>query len=1098
MRGIFRGLAGLLTLLAVLGGGAGYWLFLRGDEMLRVELLKHLTTTCPDARLAIGSAHFDWEGRVRISNLTIQLPGTTEPALRIPEVVVTLDRELLSEHQSVIVKAVRLIGPELIVERRADGSFDWQSFTIVSESEKPLPDVQIEHGVVTLRLVSPQTGTPVTMVARDLEVRLTPLDMRAIKLERCEARIEPAGPVSVSGTWRMDGPTFDFRLKLAKLPVDDSLFPWLAEFSPHISGKLQEATALMQQELARQAASDQSGPSTQVPWQLQTQSPQAAASAIGPFGVQLVCDVEADVSRKDPDLPPTFAALATLRSGQIANPVLPFPLFDLGGQIFVDPGRLIVKHLRAQNGTAQVDLSAEILPGEKVHVSADVAGLPLDAAMKRRLPDSLHKMADTIGLTGLFRGHAEANRVGDEEWKFAAALEVQDGAVTAEKFPYTVREIVGKLDLKDDILNMTAEGKAGGVPVKAVGLVKRPGPEADVVVRITAADVPIDRALLEAFPPEIRRAIEVLQLQGLANANVRLVRAPGLGQKFEPQVVAFLHDCTLRYQYAPYRINQLNGEMTWMGGDRIEFARLSGVHDGAALSGEALYLREPAPGRLQLKVHGENATFDRDVEFALPQVLKEVWAELSPRGLFDIDFNVDWVPDRPPEIRVPLLKVSQGEMLLRQFPFPLRNIQAKFKYDAPILEIQSFTAENDETRLSLNGRGDIPGSGPWELNFESLEADDVTFSPAFRRALPQSLKVAVDGLNPTGTYSFYGPVTLVGPDRTGESVSASWKDAKVVFTGCGLNAGLRVEGIHGQTVISGRTTPLSTEVSGRLELDSVSVMKHQVTEIRGPWEYNNGVFTAGSRAEVERKADTATTTVSAGERLTGKAIGGSLTLNAVADLRGKPVYSVESTLQRGRLEEYARRYLAGRNNLAGEMNGWMRIDGEGVEAEGVRGAGRLQITHASLYELPIFVQIMRIPTFQPIDKTAFRHADIYFNIANSRFNFAPISLEGPISMYGQGTVGFDGVMALKFYSRMPRNRLGIPVVREIVEAVSTGWVGVDVRGSVGSPIAETIPAPLLNEAVKDFFGRFQPGNPGPPATFRPRTSDAADSPKPRS
>ncbi|HTN04652.1 MAG TPA: hypothetical protein VL132_22375, partial [Planctomycetaceae bacterium] len=560
MRCTFRGLVKLFTLLAVVGGGAGYWLFLRGDEMLRVELLKHLTTTCPDGRLAIGSAHFDWEGQVRISNLTVQLPGAAEPALRIPEVVVTLDRELLSEHQAVVVKGVRLIGPELTVERRADGSFDWQSFTIVSEGEKPLPDVQIEHGVVTLRLVSPQTGTPVTMVARDLEVRLTPLDLRSIKLERCDARIEPAGPVSVTGTWRMDGPTFDFRLQLKKLPVDDSLIPWLAEFSPHISGKLQEATALMRQELARQAASDQSGPSSQVPWQLRTPLSPQDSGAIGPFGVQLVCDIEADVSRKDPALPPTFAALTTLHSGQINNPLLPFPLFDLGGQVYVDPGRLIVKNLRAQNGTTQLDLSAEIQPGEKTRVSADASGLPLDAAMKRRLPDSLHKLIDTIGLTGLLRGHAEATRMGDEEWKFAANAEMQEGAVTAEKFPYTVREIVGKLDLKDDILNLTAEGKAAGVPVKAVGLVKRPGPEADVVVKITAADLPIDRALLDACPPEVRRAIEVLQLQGLANANVRLVRAPGLGQKFEPQVVAFLHDCTLRYQHAPYRINQVKGE----------------------------------------------------------------------------------------------------------------------------------------------------------------------------------------------------------------------------------------------------------------------------------------------------------------------------------------------------------------------------------------------------------------------------------------------------------------------------------------------------------------------------------------------------------
>ena len=60
MRGVFRGLAGLLLLLAVLGGGAGYWLFLRGGEMLRVELLNYWRKKANLHRSVCPPVRCDW------------------------------------------------------------------------------------------------------------------------------------------------------------------------------------------------------------------------------------------------------------------------------------------------------------------------------------------------------------------------------------------------------------------------------------------------------------------------------------------------------------------------------------------------------------------------------------------------------------------------------------------------------------------------------------------------------------------------------------------------------------------------------------------------------------------------------------------------------------------------------------------------------------------------------------------------------------------------------------------------------------------------------------------------------------------------------
>src|ERR1700761_2325533 len=96
----------LVLLIAVAGGGAGYWFYSRSDEGLRQMVLQQLKLMAPDLKIDIARAHFDLVGRVRIYGMTASLPDDDEdrPSLEVPEIIATLESTQLPNFEFVIQK----------------------------------------------------------------------------------------------------------------------------------------------------------------------------------------------------------------------------------------------------------------------------------------------------------------------------------------------------------------------------------------------------------------------------------------------------------------------------------------------------------------------------------------------------------------------------------------------------------------------------------------------------------------------------------------------------------------------------------------------------------------------------------------------------------------------------------------------------------------------------------------------------------------------------------------------------------------------------------------------------------------------------------
>ena len=1083
MGSIFKWMIVLLLLIAVAGGSGAYWCLIRSDDMLRAEVLNQLAKLAPELTFKVERARFDFSGRIRLQGLSIQLPGDVEPSLYVEETVATLDAEDMTEFKKGSIRRLRFVHPQLRVVRQLDGRWNWQGIALRRNGSQVIPEVDVEHGTVIVELQRDQRAARKLKLA-DVNITAAPAAARKITAV-ISTRIEPAGPLSATIDADLDGPPFTLQAKWLRLPVDDELLELIGELSPTVNAKLQDARQAMARIAASQVAAMPIRPNmhaqspsvnaSPISLRSQVDSVQPAGSAA--IGLKCNCDLHCRLQWDEPNSPLQYQVLAEIHSGQFSHLVLPLPLYEIRGSIYADPQQVIVRDLRAENGATRLYVNTRTAPNEAPRLKLQVRNLQIDEPLKARLPESLRKQVNSLSLTGLCDLDLETSKVGTA-MTWSGDLRLTDGSLAHEKFPYLVRDLNGIIRLRGNKLEIEGQGKAGGVPVTMSGWVLNPGPENASEFLVKADGVPIDATLLEASPDAIRKALTALNLQGIQDLRLQFTKAAGVGQKYRAFSTIRFRDCTCMLKSFPYRIHNLRG-IVICDEDWITFKKLEGEHDETRLTAEGRFQRMPAPGKLELAIHAENAAFDRSLEAALQPSLHRLWQEFQPSGRFDVDTQITWIPDQPCKVVLPRIKILGAEITLRSFPWPIQAINGEFSYEAPRLVMSSFSAQHDDTQIHGHGIATFAVGEPWRVRFNELHVDDLVPNSTFRKALPPQLQRTFDTLNPSGKFSIsttpQRAVALAGGQDGG--ISSDW-DVQILLAGCGLSAGIRVEDIHGRIDLKGSSTGQATNLTGQLELDSISVFRqtsglaHQISRVVGPFSLQDGQFTGGSAVLATPQAGQRAPQLS--ERICGDIIDGKLTLDVVADLRDEPDYRMQLTLSRGRLETYAQQYLRGQSNLAGVMNGWLFLWGKGKGENQVKGRGELHVAPAALYELPVFVQI-----FQALNtnnnRTAFDRADLQYQIDNSRFNFGAIDLVGnAISLRGRGYVNFDGAMQFDFYSMLARNQMRIPVLHEIAGMFSRDLVAVKVGGHIGAPETRIIPVPKFDEALKQFLGSFEP------------------------
>lgn len=1086
LRKVLRWMVLLVLLITAAGAGVGWWMYSRSDELLRQGILDKFAEIAPDWDVSIARANYDFRGRVRISGLAMKPRGQAEQLLTVVEAVLTVDSARFAERQQVVIERIQLTKPEVHLTRDRDGEWTWKHLPPIKLGDNALPEWDIEQGVALLHFEPPDGTAARTLRLEDVQLSLVPAAARQF-VARGSVRVEHAGVVALDGTWHMDRAPWVFNSEIQGLPLGAEFVRMLADCSPELHEKLVRVGQWMRQQqtaLASRTATPQINLTSRLNappliHDLTARPTSLIEQGLTDLGIDATVDVHIRLEQPDLDTPPRHRLLVTIHNGQIVNPLLPFPLHGLRGRIYGDPERIVLRGLEAENGTTKLKAEGWLLPDGRSHYDVTLGDVVIDERLRGRLPESWLKAYDELHLSGRFDAALKLSRDVHSVWSYeVTSLTARGCALAHDKFPYPVREVHGTLTQRGPVIEIDLRGMAGQRPVTISGVVRDPGPDAEAAFAISVDQLPLDATAIAACPVAVQKTIAALNLKGAANCRARLVRPAGPDQKFQPSVALQLLDCSMLYEKFPYRLNHLSGYVS-LKDDTWTMSGLQAQHDDAVLTGHGTFSPEPRPGRLDLTINAARAQFDKHLQMALPETLRGVWDELSPSGRFHLtDSRIQWTAGQPVTVALPKIELLDAGMMLRAFPYPIEAIQGELSYADGHVTIRSFSGRHDEMLIRGQGEGDFPPDGEWQVRLSQVYVDDLSPSPVLRRALPEPLRDVVEMLNPTGRISLNGNVEFRTTTRP-RAPRARW-DVQLVLSGTTLTAGIDLKDVHGRVGLIGQWDGQETMLDGTLELDSINVLEpnFQLTHVRGPFQLRDGRLTLGaSEAFVPQRAGSPQRPVALDERVRGQVIDGWLTLDAIIDLANEPVYQMKLSLSRGSLERLAQRYLRASSNLQGVMNGWMSLQGRGLSKDRITGTGQLQISPASLYELPVLVQMFKVLRFDPnyADfKTAFHYADLNFQVRNSLFDFSSIDLVGDaISLRGFGFVRFDGAMMLDFYSMIPRNQLPIPILHEIVGQMSQGWYRVEVRGVVGNPEVRAKPVPQVEDTLKQFLSPLE-------------------------
>lgn len=1086
----------MLVLLAALGGGGYVWrLWDQRDQLLETTLKEKLPEFFPGWNVEIGRVRFDWYRRIQVRDVTLLLGDPAKPALKIPELLITVDRRELTQNQRIVVQKIRLVGATVDVVRTADGRWNWMNLPPLKKSETGCPEFELDRGTIRLRFDPADGGRSTAITFKQVELKLIPAGRRAY-IAKGSTVVQQAGPLAFESRFDIDAKSWTLDGRLKDVVTNGDLLNLAAGFSPEFRknlGRVGAALDKVRVAMGSEPSSDSrhavawTGGSGDVPIVLANASrTRDTVDKVPDFGISAVMDVGFHADQKSPDSPPDFQLNVGLRQGKVRNDLLPFLLDDVEADVYWDRQTIEIRRLSGHNGLTRVAFGGKL---ERVNGIAPgafgirIENLMLDEPLQKRLPPQARKVYDSLDPYGPVDVECAVQYDGESKWTPHNLLVTAKGCrVSHAKFPYPISDVIGTVTQEGTDLKCLFEGRAGDRPVLVEGTVHHPGPAAEMAFEISTKQVQLDETFLAACPPNIQAPLASLNLRGLGDADVRLYRPPGIGQKTQVQIAGRVHRGTFEYEKFPLRLSNFSGRLAFNSVDDLwTFEELKADHGRARIVGSGSFSKVQPPGKLELNLVATDLPLDQSLELALPETLRKLWDDLAPAGtLKNVETRIEWTPGDKPEITLPLLEITKGSIMPKAFPYLIEQVESTGSWSQGRLDIASFTGRHDDTPLRAQGFCETSPDGEWRLRLENASAQNLIMDRSFRSALPPKLLEIVVSADPQGTISLTGTMELRGTGVAGDAMTAYWNgDAE--FPGNVLNAGLTLKNLRGKVSSEGTWDGRVTDIHGVLDLETVTVLDHHIQKVQGPYRFKDKHLLLGSAdALLPDRRPGEQRELPREQRIIGKAIGGELIMDASAVFNEVPSWSAKVLMKDGRLEEYAALYAPRSNNVRGVMKGWIDLHGRGSSTAAMTGHGVLQISPAALYELPFMAQMFGAVRANPQDRTAFRYAYTDFTIERNQFNFGLIDLVGDaINFRGSGTAELTGRLKLDFYSMMPRSRISVPVIDLLVGEFGKGWVKVEVRGQVSAPVARVKAVPQVDEALKKFLGAFNPKQAAP-------------------
>jgi len=717
--------------------------------------------------------------------------------------------------------------------------------------------------------------------------------------------------------------------------------------------------------------------------------------------------------------------------------------------------------------------------------------LALERRLWAALPAAGQEIWDRFQPEGLVDAHITA-RFDGTRWTPDATLVLRGTSFAYEKFPYRMTDGRGRITLRNNVLSLDGiEASAGRARVKVNGEITNPGPDHTGWVEIaTDSLIPIDQRLLEALPEKSRRVVRSLNPHGLLRCWGRIER-PTRFDRPHSRFEIGLAECSVTYDEFAYPIYKISGRIS-VEDNRWSFQDLEGYNDSAFIVCSGGWeLNEEGEGQLDLNFNAMDVPLEEELRAALGPEVQRQWNHLHPRGSIDQlrvairhtpsdGLSVDVTAHKqPPSQNVEGRSITIKPAWLR---YRMDNVVGTVRFHNGVMELQNIRAVHGETDVRLSGRVDTDAGG-WRVQLDQLHIDRLTADHELITALPHALGQAIDKLNLDAPVNMSGRMEMVGLPGTSGPDHANWLLTFDIENGR-LDCGVPLEHIHGGLTLAGAYQRGGFESHGRLEIDSLMYKGVQLTNIRGPLSIDSQRLGFGLKAALPPAAGPPQPVVA---RVFGN---GTLAANAEVFLTDEVRFQLTAGLEEADLASVLRETASRRRDISvsGRAMGDIYLTGTDRGMHALKGHGRIRLTDADIYELPLMIRLLKLLTVKPPDLTAFTSADMEFRIEEDQVYFDRLDFNGDaISLAGRGEMNMQRAINLTFDTSVGRddNQPLTMLVRPLLKEAGKRLLVLHVGGTLDDPIVRKQPFPELNQTIQQVFPA-----PPTPATGG-RTSRAA-------
>jgi len=139
----------------------------------------------------------------------------------------------------------------------------------------------------------------------------------------------------------------------------------------------------------------------------------------------------------------------------------------------------------------------------------------------------------------------------------------------------------------------------------------------------------------------------------------------------------------------------------------------------------------------------------------------------------------------------------------------------------------------------------------------------------------------------------------------------------------------------------------------------------------------------------------------------------------------------------------------GRHVVSGKVHASVHLSGAQAGLHTLRGNGRMRLSEADVYQLPVMVSLLNVLSLRRPDTNAFTQCDVDFRVNGEQAYLDRIDFNGDaISLKGKGWMDLNRRVNLDFYALVGRHEWQIPVIRELLAEASRNILLIQVDGTI--------------------------------------------------